>query len=404
MMLSKFKWTALFGAVFSVILWGSFTAGFSQSPQPSIQLITEPPIAQILPFEAEATTSLGTGKLTPPVQLSLRAIDATGNLLPNARFHLQILTPARTPWFTTDFPMAEGASLLEIEGDAPTGEFQVQQVFPIRGTYQLVVEVTPIANNAFTPIQQTLNLTVPENPIKYRYLSILVVALLGAGFIGGWVMGGQQPSSGKQPSGEPLSGETVPQRVRLLLSGMTIVAIAALLFINITAEMTEAHGHEHGHEPATVADLPDTAQSQQLELKLSGDSNATVGQLASLKVKLTNRQTNQPVTNAIFTIKAIQLEDHWVAFAHNAIPNAQGEATWQQQFFDGAPHTIEVTASSTAQPTFQPLQVAKEIEVEGVAPPLWIRLLSLAYLTGILLVGVLVGFWFKRQPQPWFRA
>jgi hypothetical protein len=119
----------------------------------------------------------------------------------------------------------EGTELLNIEAVAPKGELQIQQMLPIRGNYQMLVKVTPIVANAFTPIEQTLTLSVPESWVKYRNFGILAVILLAVGLGGGLVLGGQQQI---QP------GEIAPQRVRLLLSGAIIVAIASLLIINIT--------------------------------------------------------------------------------------------------------------------------------------------------------------------------
>ncbi|MGH2415589.1 MAG: hypothetical protein ACRDEA_18240, partial [Microcystaceae cyanobacterium] len=298
-MLSKFRRFILVGVVCAIGLLCYTAIGFSRSPQASVRLTTEPPIAQISPLEAEATKYLGSGQFKPPVQLKLQALDAKGQPLQNARFHLQILTPPPTPWFTTDFPIVEGTKLLEIEGDAPTGELQMQQVFPIRGNYQLKVNVTPVVEKAFTPIAQTLTLTVPENPLKYRYFPIVIGVLLVIGFMGGWIIGGRQEN---QP------GEIAPRHVRVLLSGVTVVAIAVLLFVNISAELAEAQMAGMAQE-ITTANHSSLVQSQGLKLELTGDTHATVGQTAYLQAKLTDSQTNQPVTDAVFTIKATQLEN-----------------------------------------------------------------------------------------------
>lgn len=161
--------------------------GFSQVPQPSVRLTTTPAINQIKPFEAEATN------LQPPVQTTLKAVDATGHLIENARIHLQILTPPKTPWLTTDFPIVEGTTLLEMEAPAPRGELQFEQMLPIRGTYRFIVKVMPLTPNAFTPFQQTLNLSVSENKAKFQNFVILVVILLATGLVGGWIIGSKQP-------------------------------------------------------------------------------------------------------------------------------------------------------------------------------------------------------------------
>jgi len=321
-----------------------------------------------------------------PVHLTLVALDAQQQPLKHARFHLQILTPGKNPWWTTDFPIVEGTELLNMEAIVPEGKLDLQQVFPIRGRYQLRTEVTPLVANEFTPIQQTLTLAVPENPAKYRNFLILAVILLVVGWLGGVAIGGQQPI-------EP--GEIAPQRVRLLLSGAILLAIAALLVVNISAEFTQSHSHEH--QQHTIE--PSVLQSQGLELKLSGDDHATVGQLAKLAAQIIDTQSGQPVTDTVFSIKATQLEEGELVFAYTGSPSAKGQLVWQQQFFDGAPHKIEVEVSPQPESTrqFKALRVAQEIEVEGVAPPLTTRFISLAYFTIMVGVGLALGLWQQQR-------
>ncbi len=385
-MLSKFKSFNLIGIVCAIgaLCW-AITA-FSQVSQATVRLTTEPPMSQILPFEAEATSYLGSGQFKPPVQLKLQALDPKGTPRQNARIHLRILTPPPTPWFTTDFPMVEGTTLLDIEANAPTGELQVQQAFPIRGNYQLKVAVNPTVTGAFTPLEQTLGLTVPENPLKYFYFLVSLGVLLAIGLVGGWVIGSRQQI---QP------GEIAPQRVRLLLSGVTIMAIAALLFFNISGELFHHHGEMA--EEASNSASPSLIESQGLRLEIAGNTSATVGQRASLQAKLTDSKTRQPITDAVFSIKTTQLENHWTAFAYQGFSDEKGTLTWQEQFFDGSPHKIEVKVStgSKTKKQFQPFQVAQEIDVQGVEPSVLVRIVGLAYFTGIVALGVLLGLWLQ---------
>lgn len=392
-MFSKFKWSTAVGAACAVIVLCYAATSFSRSPQASVQLATEPPIAQVSPLEAEATKYLGSGRYESPVQLKLQARDATGAPLQNARFHLQILTPPPTPWFTTDFPIVEGTKLLDIEGNAPTGEFKMQQVFPIRGNYQLQVNVNPIVENAFAPITQTLNLTVPENPLKFRYFPVVLAVLLAIGFIGGWIIGDRQKI---QP------GEIAPRRVRLLLSGVTVLAIATLLFFNVSAELVEAHAmavETSRAETAPIVDNSGLITSQGLKLELTGDTQTAVGQTASFQAKLTDSQTAQPISDAIFEIKSTQLENNWVAFAYQGVSDMKGTLAWREQLFDGAPHSIEVKVSPKpdSKVQFQPFQVTREIDVEGITPPLLVRLIGLFYFTGVLALGLVAGLWLQRR-------
>lgn len=377
--MSKFKMTALVSAL---CLAGVFFSSLvvSSHPQATVRLITNPPISQILPFEAEATAPQS------PVQLTLQAVDAAGQPLENAKIKLQILTPPKNPLFPTDFPLVEGTELLNVEALAPKGKLQIQQMLPIRGKYQLLVNVTPIVANAFTPIQQTLTLSVPENWVKYRNFGILAVILLMLGIGGGLVLGGQQQIQ---------VGEIAPQRVRLLLSGAIIVAIASLVIINISAEVAESHTHEQ-HSPSQE---PVVQTAQGIEARILGDVQATVGQPAKLAVRMLNTITNQPAKDLILSIKTTQSEHNWVAFAYQGTTDTNGQLAWKQQFFDGAPHKVEVEVLSQPQSTVQvlPLRIAKTIEVEGIAPPLSVRLIALTYFTSIIILGLLLGLRLKNK-------
>ncbi|MEH2289866.1 hypothetical protein [Nostoc sp.] len=394
--MALFKWSKLIGVICTLGIVLYALIGLAQSPQPSVRLTTNPPINQVQPLEAEATTVLGSGHYNSPVQLMLQAVDAQGQSLKDAKIRLQLFTRPKNPWFTTDFPIVEGTKLLDIEGNAPTGQLQVQQTLPIRGTYQLQVAVTPLVANAFQPIQQTLTLTLPENSLKFRYFGILVVILLAVGLIGGWVIGGRQPI---QP------GEIAPQQVRLLLSGLIVVAIAALLWVNISAEFAESH-HTMSMpgmgEEVPRSSKPAKLQSQGLNMQLSGDEGATVGQPAKLQVSVSDAKTSQPVTDVVLKVTTTQLENNWVAFAYEGTPDSNGKLTWEQEFFDGAPHSIvvEVAPQANATRQFQPFQVAENIPVEGVAPPMSVRLISLTYFTGIVVIGLLLGLWLRHRQTP----
>ncbi len=383
----------LMGVVLSVLV------GFSQSLRPSVRMTTQPPINQVIPFEAEATTALGglavigSGKYQPPVHFTLQAMDAQRQPLENAKIHLRILTPPKNPWFTTDFPIVEGTKLLDIEATAPKGEMKFQQLLPQRGTYQFLVNVTPIVTNAFAPIEQTLTLNLQENPLKFRYFGILVVILLGVGLGGGWVIGGRQQT---RPE------EIAPQRVRLLLSGAIILALISLLTVNISAEMAKkgmsmSMPGMANNEPSLAANRR-VVKSEGFEAQLLGELSATVGKVANLQVKVIDIQTNQPATNVMLNVITTQLENNWVPFAYEGVPDSAGQLTWQQEFFDGAPHRVEVEVSpqpGTAR-QFRPFQVSQTIEVEGVAPPLRVRLTSLGYFVSIIVVGLLIGLRIKR--------
>jgi hypothetical protein len=387
MIRSSVKRTVLASIACLVVCVLSAWVGFSQTPQLGVKLTTDPAIDQVVPFEAEATTVLGSGQFQSPVTLKFQALNSKAEPLRNARIHLQVLTPPPTPGFTTDFPVVEGTKLLDIEQNAPNGELQVQQALPIRGTYRLLVEAVPMIENAFQPIEQTLTLTVPESPLKFRYFGILVIVLLAIGLGGGWVIGGKQ---------ETLPGEIAPRRVQLLLSGASLAAIAALLLISVSAELAEAHT---AMSPSTVVEAENAvAISQGVKAQLLGDTYATVGEPATFQVQVANAEDDQPIANVELKVTATQLESNWVAFAFIGVTNAAGQLQWQSQFFDGASHQlmVEVLPQPGQGDLAQPFSISQAIDVTGVAPPLSVRLIGLLYFTGLIALGLILGLWLRR--------
>ncbi|MDX2217058.1 MAG: hypothetical protein SFY66_27575 [Oculatellaceae cyanobacterium bins.114] len=361
-------------ASLSVWLWNSLPA----ASQATVQLQTNPPIDQVIPA-------------TEPVQLTLQAIDSHQQPLADANFQVQLLTPAKTPWFTSDFPIVEGTTLLEINAIAPSGSFQFEQTLPIRGTYHLEVNVSPQTPGSFEPFDQVISFSVPENPVKYRNVAILAVILLLAGAGSGWVLGADQILE---------EGEIAPRPVRMLLSAAIVLAIAVLLVINISSEITEGHGsHSHEHEQAITSSAPATQTSQDIQVTLSGDTLATVGQTATQTVQIVDATTQKAVPDVVVNVQVNSLEHNERIFSLEGLPNTSGELIWQQQFFDGAPHqviaTIAPTGSSSRQ--FLPIQVSHEVSVEAIAPPLYIRFITLIYFTAIFVVSLGIGFIIQRK-------
>jgi hypothetical protein len=377
----KYACLTLLVSSFCVFVWLGILP--SQAAQPAVQLHTEPALSSVVPDEA-------------PVRITLQAVDATGKALSDVRFNLQLLTPAKTPWFTSDFPIVEGTTLLEMDVETANGTLEFEQVMPIRGQYALKAQVTPQVSGAFEPFEQSLMLSVPENLVKYKNAAILAGILLVAGFGSGWIVGGDQVVQ---------SDEIAPQNVRFLLSGATMVAIAALLIVNISAELpahsqgeahshSEAHSHGEAHGETAVSSPASIQRSPNLEIRMSGEQQATVGQLANQSVQVINVKTQQPEAKLAVEVKTVALEDGKQMFAYRGTTDSQGQITWQEQFFDGAPHQVTATIAGSNEAV---LQASQDVEVEAIAPPIYIRLISLSYYTGIFVISLLTGIWLHRR-------
>jgi len=350
----------------------------SKTPVPAgkiqIQLAAQPPLSEIVPAHQAVRLKLET---TNSQQTPLLEVQSA------VQWQLTLNTPVKTPWLSTDFPIVEGTTLLNGNLTSAANLLELETILPIRGKYNLQATATVPETRAQGASQvpegrttQTFVLDVPENPVKYRNAATLAGMLLLVGLLGGWIIGKPQASSVE-----------LSQSARLLLSGAATVAIVALLVVNISAESAE---HSHA-EPLSLSQT--TAEVGSLKLEYLGDTIATVGKLADLSARLIDTRTNQPLPDATFRLQAKDLEHGVTVLAIAGKADANGVFTWQQQFFDGAPHTLQIEASPVNSPA---VSLAQTIDVEGVAPPLAVRLITLGYMTAIVAIGTAIGFWAER--------
>ncbi|MGF1603901.1 MAG: hypothetical protein ACFCU8_18160 [Thermosynechococcaceae cyanobacterium] len=353
-------------------------SGLAVSANSSVELEIDPPLREVVPF-SEVTT------------LSLTALDSRGQPLEAANFDLTLLTPPKTPWATSDFPIVEGTTLFEVALPAADGTAQFEKMMPIRGTYQLQVAVSPQVPGSFEPYTEVLTLQVPENPIKYRNVAILLGILFAAGLGSGWVIGGDQTV---------IAGETAPRRVQWLLSGTAMVAIAVMLYMSVMAERAEAHVGVHGHDTVQSEAVPATPVPENITAEINDLAIATVGQATPLVITVTDA-SNNPIDNAVLSINT-QIAGYGTSvMSFGAQSNSDGEFSWRQQFFDGAPHRIvvDVAPAPGSEPEFEPFTLAKTIDVTGIAPPVATRLITLAYFTAVLGLGTAVGYGLRRSSR-----
>lgn len=357
------------GGAILLLLLGSPSA-FAQTTANRVLLTLDPP-ANIMPFEAEAEQQ------KPPPRFHLEAQDSQGKALSRVRMQIKMTTPEPNPWISTDFPLVEGTELLSLEVPAAQGVVEFEQMLPIRGIYQLSVKVLPIDKAVATPlIEKVLTVDVPENPVKFRNFAVLsgICTLVGA--VGGFFIGQSQGSTE-----ESRSHLAIPDPMRLLLMGLTLTAMAALIFINVSAEFQGGHSSMAGMAPPI--ETPLVAQDKEQVLNLDGAKAARVGTAESFQAKRTNRRTGQEIPSA-FEISIFNIEKNWKLFSI-ATPIAN-HLRWKQQFFDGSGHRLEVRAPRYgAQPA---LTTKRSVSVEGIAPPVWVRLKALAYLTGFVALGL----------------
>ncbi len=337
-----------------ILLIGSSRAVPARS-ELQLEMVTSPPVAEIVPDETL-------------VQTQVRLVDGTGQPVRGAWVRLKVDTPPHPRLFNTDFPWVEGTTLVEIESWVEDGTLTWDMVYPIRGKYTFTAEVTyPDGRQA----RATRTLTVHENPAEVRNFVVLIGLLLTLGLVAGyWIGRGHRPA---------LAGSTV--------GGLLLV------FLLITGPVALAHGSgpTNTTQAQDVIHLQATSPEAHLDVEVS-PGWGRVGMLNTVRVRVLDA-AGQPQAATVQVVAWHLEDDHPVyTFRVNA---PEGEATVRLQFFDGAPHELRVQATPAQG---GPLDVRAPIEVEGLAPPTWLKLRVLALLLVPLVLGLAVGIQLGRRP------
>jgi len=323
---------------------------------------------EMVPFEAEASVP----SVAPTLTFQTIA-------QPNVKLRFKIQMPKETPWLSTDFPMVEGKTLLEMETPMPgTGKWSVKPMLPIRGDYSIptgIYEGLACIRNA------DIKLHVNENPSKYWYFAGLAALLLLVGLIGGWVIGGKQQLK---------SDQLLPKRVAVLLNGVGIAAVCSMLALAVGAEMN-IHQSCAREVEKSESDLK-IAHDSKYQLTISGDRDTKVGNLSNFEIQALNLITMKPASGLPIKVCVQQLEENFSVLAFTAIADEFGKVRWRESFFDGAPHRVEAQLDES-----QSAKTRMTVSVEAIHPDLIRRLTTFAYMTIFLLVGMLFGLLAKER-------
>jgi hypothetical protein len=354
-----------FAAILSISVFAIFICKVQAT---GIGIKTTP--QEMLPFEAEATV-----RPLPPT-LCFQTI-AQQNL--KLRFKIQM--PPETPWLSTDFPVVEGKTLLEMETPMPaTGKWGVTPILPIRGDYSVP---TGIYEGSHCIRMADLKLHVNENPSKYCYFAGLALVLMLVGFGGGWVIGGQQQLT---------AGQVLPRNAEILLNVAALTAVISMLALAVGAEMNIHQSCAHGIEKKEADQL--VAHDASYRLTVSGDRDTAVGNLNKFEIQALDLRTMKPASGLPIKIGVQQLEENFPVLSFTAIADEAGKVSWKQSFFDGAPHLVEARLEESTSPS---LKTWMTVAVEAIHPSLARRLTTFAYMIAFVLVGMLFGLFAKER-------
>jgi hypothetical protein len=314
----------------------------------SVVLETNPPANQIGP---DSTLT----------QTTLRVVDANGQAIPNAYLKFHLDAPPGNAFISTDFPIVEGTPLLEYAGTLPEGVLRFDYIYPIRGNYNFHIEAG--RDDTTLTFQETLTLKLRENRNEIFNFVFFGLLLLGLGVVAGFIIGRGARAQ------------------RLAAAGL--VLLFGLSLVSGSVFTVQAHGGGDGSQAE-----PFTEQSTDGELSLSYSMNpgaGRVGALNHLNLALSNSQA-QLVPDTTFEITFWHIEDEKPVFATSLFAPT-GQSDFEFQFFDGAEHEVRVVATNAA----GVVDLTRTIEVEGLDPPLPVKIKTTIYLVAFVLVGILIG-------------
>lgn len=314
----------------------------------SIVLETTPAASQIGPDSTFAKTTL-------------RVIDASGQPVSNAYLKFHLDAPPGNAFISTDFPMVEDTPLLGYAGPLPAGILEFDYVYPIRGTYNFAVEAGRDASTL--TYEDTLTLKLSENRNEVLNFVFFGLILLGLGIIAGFIIGRGARAQ------------------RMVAAG-----IALLLGVGLVSGSAFT-AHAQGGSDVSSAE-PFTEQSTNGNLTVSYAMNPGAGRVGSLN-HLTLRATDNSgrlVPDTTFEITFWHIEDEKPVFTTTLFAPT-GETDLAVQFFDGADHEVRLAAISPV----GSVDLTRVVEVEGLSPPLPVKIKTTVYLVALVLVGILIG-------------
>ena len=296
------------------------------------------------------------------------AVQHDGQPLNQGRVQVKVVAPAHPSLLSTDFPIVEATTLLELASDLRDGTFSFDYLFPIRGQYTFDVALQPAAGSTqFAPTAMQIPWQIHESPSEIRNAWLLVFGLFMLGGVFGVIL-----------------ARSAQAKSALLL---TVVLVS-------TAMGMRAEGDVH-HAPTQTSQTPHVVRGEHgwaLQVD-STPAQATVGQQVQFDIVLT-KDGEVFAEETELAVDLHHIEDDKSIFK-TTILAPKGETSQRLQFFDGAPHRVMITAhpanrDRAAEP---PLQAVFDMGVNGIHPPMAIKLRTLTLFIGVLTIGMVVG-WF----------
>ena len=177
---------------------------------------------------------------------------------------------------------------------------------------------------------------------------------------------------------------------KVLAIGVTsTVLIILLLVLAIIGEDERSGGDEAVAGPPATAST--TKDAIRLELSLL-PGHAKVSEMVTIAGKLVDTNTGERIKDVQFDLVSLHVEDNLSVF-EATVASIDGTFSWGVQFWDGAEHELRITARPAlrASGQFGLIELKHLVEVEGIAPPLWVQIRATLYLVAVAAVGLVIG-------------
>lgn len=295
------------------------------------------------------------------VKTRINVVDASGKPVPNIYLKFHLDAPRKNQLISTDFPIVESTRLMAYEGVLPEGTYEFEYIYPIRGTYGFFVEAG--MNKSDISIKNKLNFSISENAGEKVNFIIFISLLLVLGIVTGVIAGKSRRST----------------------SAAAIMLIAASLLFGPSG--SDAYAQSHGNvkesnKKSTAAVSSDN--NFNLSFSMSPDSGR-VGEMNTLLFKATDHNGNL-IPETRFALKLWHIEDGKPVF-RTAFFAPTGETSFIFQFFDGAKHEVRLEAVNSVGKAV----LMKVVEVEGIDPPMGVKVKTIFLLVFVVFIGSLIG-------------
>lgn len=335
-----------------------------------------------------------------PLAIEVTAVGSDGRPLRDAVIDMTLTAPDPSALAGSDVPRIEGRRLVHLRLGAPEGRAGFEAVMPIRGTYDLDLAARPApgSEGAFQPFGERRGVEVDERSGELARFIVLLVALFAFGLVAAVVLTRSQLARRRRMVAAPGGGRRpVPASRTASAAG----ALLALLIVGITAILVVDTVQEADHDEEALSHQGPgrgervTASQGPYELRysLSRSSEDGIGTatLVGIRGSVVDTRSGERVAGAAFRLEAIDSETGEPAVAAETT-SPDGTFVWDNDFWDGIPHDVRVTASpGDSGASFTPIEGSTELDVQAISPPVGRKLLVLLLMMLAVGLGMVAG-------------